>query len=98
MTTTNLPITSAQQIKLRIAELSVSLANQLPNFHQLLQIIHKDLQEHPGTVTLLSPEEFATITKSLEKQTQTEIVSSSSKTGKGVTKARAAKMSLEDLF
>lgn len=65
------------QIREKVAELDARIKGSLPGLPVLLQEIHKQLQKDPELITILSDEELGVIVAGLEKQTKTEIVSSS---------------------
>lgn len=76
-------ITPHQAIQLKLAELDTALKSAHPSMPSLLQTIHRDLQNDPDTVTLLTPGEMAIFVGGLAKQTEQTIQTSMLTGGKG---------------
>lgn len=76
-------MTPHEIISLKLAELSAAIKAATPNMANLLREIHGALKADPDVVTLLEPEQVATIVAGLSKQTQTTIITSILKSGKG---------------
>ena len=68
-----------EQIQMKIAELETAILNAHPTLPILLREIHTVLKNDPDTVTLLSPEEIATVVAGLKRQTQVEITNATMK-------------------
>lgn len=84
----------AEQLKFNVAALQEQLLSAHPMIPTLLRDIHKQLGEDPTNVTLLSEEEIGIVVSGLMKQTQQEIATSITKSGKG----KAIKsLTLEDI-
>lgn len=66
-------MTPHENISLKIAELSSSILSSHPSMPSLLRDIHHNLKQDPELVTLLSPQDVATIVSGLSRQTQTTI-------------------------
>lgn len=73
----------ATQLKMNVASLQEQLLSAHPFLPGLLKDIHKQLGEDPANVTLLSEEEIGIIVSGLMRQTQQEIATSITKSGKG---------------
>jgi hypothetical protein len=83
----------ADQIREQILQLKSALETANPGMSSMLRTIHTNLRQDPAIVTLLTPEECGTIVAGLLKQTNTVIATAAVKS----TKAKAAKISLDDL-
>lgn len=66
-------MTPHETISLKITELSSSILSSHPSMPSLLRDIHHNLKQDPELVTLLSPQEVASIISGLSRQTQTTI-------------------------
>ena len=84
--------TTAESIKMQIAELQDLILQAHPRMPVLLQDIHKILKADPDNVTLLTEDEIGVITTGLMKHTQVEISTSALKTAK-----KRKDITLEDL-
>jgi hypothetical protein len=65
--------TSAETIKMKIAELEQQILSAHPKLPILLREIHAILKQDPANVTLLSEEDIGILVSGLKKQTNTEI-------------------------
>lgn len=78
-------MTTAEQVKQQIAELSAALQASHPQMPTLLRTIHSSLKQDPELVTALSEEEICAIVTGLKKHTQLELVSATmAKKGKSM--------------
>lgn len=75
--------TSHLEISIKIAELEDALKAAHPLMPTLLRDIHRNLQQDPEIVTLLTSEEVSIIVRGLSAQTSTTITTSIIKGGKG---------------
>ncbi len=82
LTSMPIPLTAAEAIKSKIADLCEALQKQLPSYESLLHTIHRNLATDPDTVQFLTDEEIGIICAGLSK-----------KTGIMIAKAEADKMS-----
>jgi hypothetical protein len=86
--------TSHEAISIKIQELYDAVQATLPNMPTLLREIHSNLRQDPELVTLLSPEQVATIVSGLSRQTQTTITTSILSGSKGKA---LKKISVDDI-
>lgn len=86
--------TSHMEIAIKISELEDAIKQAHPMMSTLLRDIHRNLQQDPEIVTLLSPEEVSIIVKGLSIQTQTTITTSIVSGTKGKA---MKKMTLDDI-
>jgi hypothetical protein len=61
-------------IQIRIAELGQAIEKQMPGYKGMLQIIHRELGEHPELLYKLKDEEIAIVISGMEKFHEIEIV------------------------
>ena len=87
-------ISAHTEISIKIAELDEALKLAHPQMPTLLRTIHRNLQLDPEIVTLLSPQEVATIVKGLSVQTNTTITTSIVSGSKGKS---LKKISMDDI-
>lgn len=80
-------MTPYEQIKEQISTLQSALLDSNPRMPTMLREIHTRLKNDPGNVTLLSEEDIRILVSGLEKQTQTTLVSSMTKTSSAKSKA-----------
>lgn len=85
---------SHTEISIKIAELENLLKSAHPQMPTLLRDIHRNLQQDPEIVTLLSPEQVAIVVKGLSIQTNTTITTSIVSGAKGKS---LKKISLDDI-
>lgn len=76
MTEAATALTQHQQIAIKISTLKEQILNAHPQMPLLLREIHTTLKNDPAVITLLAPEEVATIVNGLEKQTNTYLAAS----------------------
>jgi hypothetical protein len=76
------PLTEADAIHQRIAELQEELDKASPNIATHLLKIHKDLAASPELLHILSEDEIAVIAKGLQVQSQVQIVAPKAKAPK----------------
>lgn len=92
------PLTQAEQIKGKIAELQQQLSAALPGYESLLHTIHRALLADEELTHLLSEEEIGVICQGLQKKTGIVITTAAIK---GKTNAAGGKklsgISLDDL-
>lgn len=74
----------------KILALEAAVKQRLPNMPMLLKEIHGALRKDPDCVTLLTEQEIAVLISGLERQTNTYIVST-------VTKSKSAASKLKTL-
>lgn len=86
--------TSHIEISIKISELEDCLKQSHPSMPELLRDIHRNLQQDPEIVTLLTPLEVSIIVKGLSVQTQTTITTSIISGSKGKA---LKKISLDDI-
>jgi hypothetical protein len=67
-TTASMPITNTELIISRIHELHEQLKQDAPGYASLLHTIHRNLQEDPSTVHLLTPERVGIVVRGLTKR------------------------------
>ncbi len=79
--------TQYEIIKSKISELQSALLSAHPTMPILLQEIRRIIKNDPATVTLLAEEDIAVIVNGLEKQTNTFIAASMTKSSTAKTKA-----------
>lgn len=84
-------------ISSKMLSLKTALLEKHPQMPVLLREIHKYLKEDPSVVTLLSPEEIATIVNGLENQTNTFIAASMTKVTSAAKNKALAKVKSSDL-
>ena len=87
-------MTPAEILTTKLDELHAAILSSHPSMPTLLQQIHRNLQQDPEQVTLLTTEQVAIIIQGLSKQTQTEIVTAIISGGKGKA---LSKVSLDDI-
>lgn len=87
-------VSAHTEISIKIAELDEALKAITPRMPTLLREIHRNLQQDPEIVTLLTPAEVAIIVKGLSAQTQTTITTSIVSGTKGKS---LKKISLDDI-
>lgn len=85
-------MTPAEQIKEKILHLEQQLNSNAPDFPNLLRTIHTQLQKDEELVTLLTEGEIAIITDGLSKKTKIDIVTTSAKQTKSMSR-----ITLDDL-
>lgn len=91
------PVTlgNAEQIISRIAELRTSLANQLPGYERLLQVIHTAIAKDPDVAHVLSEEDVGTIVSGLSLKKSIVLVEASKKSSSSSKKL--SKLTVDDL-
>lgn len=82
------------QITDRIISLQESLAQNLPNYEGLLQIIHRQLAEDEALVHLLKPDQVGTVVRGLVKKKNVILVKAVTKTAK---KVKASEVTVDDI-
>jgi DNA polymerase III psi subunit len=82
----------------KIASLQAALLDAHHKMPGLLHDIHKTLRAQPENVTLLSEEQIQIVVAGLEKQTNTHLVQSVSKSAKKATAVTAIKKLGTDAF
>ena len=83
-------MTPTEQITEKILSLQNALLSHHPQIPTLLRDIHTTLRKDPDLVTALEDEQIATVVAALKKQTNTEIVTTASKSStKSVKKITA---------
>lgn len=80
-TTTKIPF----ELQEKIAALQAALLDQHPQMPTLLREIHTALRAQPENVTLLSEEDICTIVNGLQKQTNTFLATTVTKSAKNTT-------------
>lgn len=80
-------LTQAEQIVEKITLLQEQLLANHPQMPLLLREIHRTIKENPATVTLLEEEQICSIVNGLEKQTNTFLAASMTKSTASKTKA-----------
>lgn len=81
------------QLTQKVSELKSAILSRHPTMPTLLQDIHRTLKQYPECVTLMSPEEIATVVNGLENQTQTFLAQSiAAKSKGGGSKSLASKI------
>lgn len=91
------PLSNVDIIAGKIAALDKALADNLPNYAELLHVIHKNLSEDEALSHLLTEEQIAVICKGLYKKTQTVIVEGASKGNSVGNKKKLSGLTLDDL-
>ena len=86
--------TSHLEISIKIAELEDTLKSAHPSMPTLLREIHRNLQQDPEIVTLLTSEEVSIIVRGLSAQTNVTITTSIVSGGKGKA---MKKMTMDDI-
>lgn len=76
------PLSSADEIHQRIAELQAALDTASPGISGHLLKIHRDLGQSPELLSVLSEAEISTIAKGLQQQSGVEILAEKPKTKK----------------
>ena len=92
------PQSAYKIIQEKISNLQESLLTQHPTMPTLLRDIHVSLKADPAVVTLCTEEEICVIVQGLEKQTNTFLAESMTKTKSGAAKKALSKVSVDDLF
>jgi hypothetical protein len=92
------PLSNIDQLAEKLLELQRRLQQQQPNYEQLLQIIHRELQKDENMVHLLSDEQVGTIVAGLSKK-KGIVIAEMAKTASGKVKEnkRLAAVTVEDL-
>ncbi len=80
-------MTPHEQIREEILSLQSAIHSQHPSMPALLQKIHRQLKNDPEVVTLLEESEIQIIVSGLQRQTQTTLVSSLTKSSAAKTKS-----------
>ncbi len=90
------PLSSAEQIMRKIADLQEAMQKQLPEYESILHTIHRNLAQDESTVHLLTEEQVGIIVAALSKRTGVAITEERmEKAGKRAKKSGG--LSLEDL-
>lgn len=87
-------LTNGQQLKTQITELQEKLHKALPDYKELLQVIHTNLRKDEDLVHLLSPEDIGVIVAGLSKHKNIVIATATAK-GSGGKKSKS--ITVDDL-
>lgn len=82
---TSVPLSAAEQVSARIADLQVALQTQSPAYESMLHTIHVALHRDEEIVNLLKPEEIGTICMALSKKKNVIIAAIETKSKKSTT-------------
>jgi hypothetical protein len=97
--TASIPTTLSafDQISNRIAELQISLAQQLPNYENILKVIHTALVKDEATVHLLSEEQIGIIVAGLCTKKHIVIAEAVKKNSSAASNKKLAATTVDDL-
>jgi len=93
------PLTAAEQIVGKIADLQEALQKQLPGYESVLHFIHFQLHKNEDVVHLLTEEQIGIIVAGLAKKKNIVLTTSAAKGGNKTPSGKKIKdLSLEDLM
>lgn len=91
------PLTAYEPFKMKLAELSQALEEEIPGFALLLRDIHREMQRDPNVVTIMTPDEIGSIVKGLTKHMDITIVPAKTASGRAKAGSRTQPLTADDL-
>lgn len=91
------PLTEYEPFKMKLAELSQALEEEIPGFALLLRDIHREMQKDPNVVTIMTPDEIGTVVKGLTKHMDITIVPAKTASGRAKAGSRTQPLTADDL-
>lgn len=91
------PLTEYEPFKMKLAELSQALEEEIPGFALLLRDIHREMQKDPNVVTIMTPDEIGSIVKGLTKHMDITIVPAKTASGRAKAGPRTQPLTADDL-
>lgn len=91
------PLSSMEQVIQRISDLQTAMQTRSPGYEFILKTIHKNLQDDPDTVNLLTPEQIGVIVAALS-QNKGIVLGVSAGKNKTSSGKRLSSLGLDDLM